>query len=192
MAVTAGPTMALWVLAPATWLTNLGSLVASASVAETILSHAPPGRSGAVASVQPAFGMTGYALGPAVYLLLFKLFFRRQWLNDPDARGLSETQAAQAVDATRSAVAHAVAAGRPRAARAQGDPTDGRGRPWGGAVRGPVAFGCRSGAARRTGTPRLRRPSRSRRPVAAVLASAGSVRYRPPGDLVRAARAGLP
>ncbi|MFJ9773623.1 MFS transporter [Kitasatospora sp. NPDC101157] len=110
MAVTAGPTMALWVLVLATWLTNLGSLVASASVAETILSHAPPGRSGAVASVQPAFGMTGYALGPAVYLLLFNLFFRRQWLNDADARGLSEIQAAQAVDATRSAMAQSPAA----------------------------------------------------------------------------------
>ncbi|MEU4585571.1 MFS transporter [Kitasatospora aureofaciens] len=109
MAVTAGPTMALWILVLATWLTNLGSLVASASVAETILSHAPPGRSGAVASVQPAFGMTGYALGPAVYLLLFNLFFRRQWLNDADARGLSETQAAQAVDATRSAMAQSPA-----------------------------------------------------------------------------------
>ncbi|MFH9354058.1 MFS transporter [Kitasatospora sp. NPDC017646] len=110
MAATAGPTMALWILVLATWLTNLGSLVASASVAETILSHAPPGRSGAVASVQPAFGMTGYALGPAVYLLLFNLFFQRRWLNDADARGLSETQAAQAVDATRSAMAQGPAA----------------------------------------------------------------------------------
>ncbi|MFJ1568069.1 MFS transporter [Streptomyces erythrochromogenes] len=105
MATTAEPTMALWILVLATWLTNLGSLVASASVAETILSHAPPGKSGAVASVQPAFGMTGYALGPAVYLLLLNLFFQRQWLNDADARGMSATQAEQAVDAARSAVA---------------------------------------------------------------------------------------
>ncbi|MEV6941433.1 MFS transporter [Streptomyces sp. NPDC051172] len=106
MAATATPTMALWIVVLATWLTNLGSLVTSSAVAETILSHAPPGKSGAVASVQPAFGMTGYALGPAVYLLLFNLFFQRQWLNDADARGISVSQADQAVDATRSAMAH--------------------------------------------------------------------------------------
>ncbi|AXE26715.1 arabinose ABC transporter permease [Streptomyces globosus] len=105
MAATAETTMALWILVLATWLANLGSLVASASVAETILSHAPSGKSGAVASVQPAFGMTGYALGPAVYLLLLNVFFQRQWLNDADARGMSATQAEQAVDATRSAMA---------------------------------------------------------------------------------------
>ncbi|MDX3241819.1 MFS transporter [Streptomyces sp. ME18-1-4] len=106
MAATATPTMALWIVVLATWLTNLGSLVTSSAVAETILSHAPPGKSGAVASVQPAFGMTGYALGPAVYLLLLNLFFHRQWLNDADARGLSVTEATEAVDATRSAMAH--------------------------------------------------------------------------------------
>ncbi|GAA2929812.1 MFS transporter [Kitasatospora cinereorecta] len=105
MGATAAPTMALWILVLATWLTNLGSLVASAAVAETILSHAPPGKSGAVASVQPAFGMTGYALGPAVYLLLLNLFFQRQWLNDAEQRGLSVAEADQAVDATRSAMA---------------------------------------------------------------------------------------
>ncbi|MGW3136600.1 MFS transporter [Streptomyces sp. NPDC001139] len=106
MAATATPTMALWVVVLATWLTNLGSLVASSAVAETILSHAPPGKSGAVASVQPAFGMTGYALGPAVYLLLLNVFFQRQWLDDADARGMSVSEADQAVDATRSAMAH--------------------------------------------------------------------------------------
>ncbi|MFI6560949.1 MFS transporter [Streptomyces sp. NPDC050534] len=106
MAATATPTMALWIVVLATWLTNLGSLVTSSAVAETILSHAPPGKSGATASVQPAFGMTGYALGPAVYLLLLNLFFQRQWLNDADARGMSVSEADQAVDATRSALAH--------------------------------------------------------------------------------------
>ncbi|MFD6225869.1 MFS transporter [Streptomyces sp. NPDC060232] len=105
MAATAKPTMALWIVVLATWLTNLGSLVTSAAVAETILSHAPPGKSGAVASVQPAFGMSGYALGPAVFLLLFNLFFQQQWLNDADERGISATEADQAVDATRSAMA---------------------------------------------------------------------------------------
>ncbi|WP_051370571.1 MFS transporter [Streptomyces sp. 142MFCol3.1] len=106
MAATATPTMALWIVVLATWLTNLGSLVTSSAVAETILSHAPPGKSGAVASVQPAFGMTGYALGPAVYLLLLNLFFQRQWLNDAEARGMSVSEAEEAVDATRSAMAH--------------------------------------------------------------------------------------
>ncbi|MFJ9115836.1 MFS transporter [Streptomyces sp. NPDC102394] len=106
MAATATPTMALWIVVLATWLTNLGSLVTSSAVAETILSHAPPGKSGAVASVQPAFGMTGYALGPAVYLLLLNVFFQRQWLDDADARGMSVSEADQAVDATRSAMAH--------------------------------------------------------------------------------------
>ncbi|MFI1563794.1 MFS transporter [Streptomyces sp. NPDC020490] len=106
MAATAAPTMALWVLVLATWLTNLGSLVASAAVAETILSHAPPGKSGTVASVQPAFGMTGYALGPAVYLLLLDVFFQQRWLNDAEARGVSVEEAEQAVDAARSALAH--------------------------------------------------------------------------------------
>ncbi|OLZ62022.1 arabinose ABC transporter permease [Streptomyces amritsarensis] len=105
LAATAAPTMPLWILVLATWLTNLGSLVTSAAVAETILSHAPPGRSGATASVQPAFGMSGYALGPAVFLLLFNLFFQQQWLNDAAERGLSATEAEQAVDATRSAMA---------------------------------------------------------------------------------------
>ncbi|MFF9058115.1 MFS transporter [Streptomyces sp. NPDC014882] len=106
MAATADPAMALWIVVLATWLTNLGSLVTSSAVAETILASAPPGKSGAVASVQPAFGMTGYALGPAVYLLLLNLFFQRQWLNDAEDRGISVTEADQAVDETRSALAH--------------------------------------------------------------------------------------
>ncbi|MGW2184234.1 MFS transporter [Streptomyces sp. NPDC001732] len=106
MAATADPTIALWIVVLATWLTNLGSLVTSSAVAETILAYAAPGKAGAVASVQPAFGMTGYALGPAVYLLLLNLFFQRQWLNDAEARGISVSKAGQAVDATRSAMAH--------------------------------------------------------------------------------------
>ncbi|MCF4138198.1 MFS transporter [Streptomyces sp. Tue 6430] len=105
MAATADPSMALWIVVLATWLINLGSLVTSSAVAETILASAPPGKSGAVASVQPAFGMTGYALGPAVYLLLLNLFFQRQWLDDAEERGVSVTEAEQAVDATRSALA---------------------------------------------------------------------------------------
>ncbi|MET8722165.1 MFS transporter [Streptomyces misionensis] len=105
LAGTAGPAMALWLLVPTTWLCNLGSVVTSASVSETVLSHAPPGHSGAVASVQMAFGMTGAAFGPTVYVLLLNLFFRRQWLMDAKSRGLSVARAGRAVDAVRSGLA---------------------------------------------------------------------------------------
>ncbi|MGV9933946.1 MFS transporter [Streptomyces olivaceoviridis] len=105
MAGTAGPVMAVWLLVPTTWLCNLGSVVTSASVSETVLSQAPPGRSGTVVSVQMAFAMTGAALGPTVYILLLDFFFRRQWLEDARSRGLSVTRADQAVDAVRSGLA---------------------------------------------------------------------------------------
>ncbi|MBO8186385.1 MFS transporter [Streptomyces spirodelae] len=105
MAGTLTPTMALWLLVLATWLCNLGTLVTSTSVSETVLSEAPPGHSGTVASVQLASGMTGYAFGPTVYLLLLNFFFHRQWLADAESRGLSVTRAEQAVDAVRSGLA---------------------------------------------------------------------------------------
>lgn len=105
MAATAGPTMALWLLVPATWLSGLGSMVTSTAVSETVLSHAPAGKSGTVASLQQAFGMTGYALGPTVYLLLFNLFFQREWMRDAKARDLSVAGAEEAVDAVRSGMA---------------------------------------------------------------------------------------
>ncbi|GAB7035472.1 efflux MFS transporter LfrA [Streptomyces platensis subsp. malvinus] len=106
MAATAGPTMALWVLVLATWLCSLGAVVTATAVSETVLAHAPPGETGAVASVQQAFGMTGYALGPTVYLLLFNFFFHRRWIADAKTRSTSLSRAAEAVDATRSAMAH--------------------------------------------------------------------------------------
>ncbi|MGW2698886.1 MFS transporter [Streptomyces sp. NPDC001340] len=105
LAGTAGPTMAVWLLVPTTWLCNLGSVVTSASVSETVLSQAPPGRSGTVASVQMAFAMTGAAFGPTVYVLLLDFFFRRQWLVDAKSRGLSVARAGRAVDAVRSGLA---------------------------------------------------------------------------------------
>lgn len=105
LAGTAGPTMALWLLVPTTWLCNLGSVVTSASVSETVLSQAPPGRSGTVASVQMAFAVSGSAFGPTVYLMLLNQFFQREWLADAKTRGLTVTQAAQAVDAVRSGMA---------------------------------------------------------------------------------------
>lgn len=105
LAGTAGPAMAVWLLVLATWLCNLGSLVTSTSVSETVLSQAPPGHSGTVASVQMAFAMTGSAFGPTVYLLLFDVFFKRQWLADAKSRDLSVREAEQAVDAVRGAMA---------------------------------------------------------------------------------------
>jgi MFS family permease len=105
LAGTAGPTMAVWLLVPATWLCNLGSVVASTSVSETVLSQAPPGHSGTMASTQMAFAVTGSAFGPTVYLLLLNFFFQRQWLADAEARGLSVARAARAVDAVRSGMA---------------------------------------------------------------------------------------
>ncbi|WP_245713636.1 MFS transporter [Nocardia vaccinii] len=105
LAATASPTMALWLLVVAVWLCNLGSLVTSTAVSEAVLSQAPPGHSGTVASTQLAFGMTGYALGPTVYLLLLRFFFQRKWLADAKSRGLSVHQAEHAVDAVRSGMA---------------------------------------------------------------------------------------
>ncbi|MFF8993737.1 MFS transporter [Streptomyces sp. NPDC014983] len=102
---TASPTMAVWLLVLATWLCNLGSVVASASVSETVLSRAPAGQSGTVASVQMAFAVSGSAFGPTVYLMLLNQFFQREWLADAKTRGLTVTQAAQAVDAVRSGMA---------------------------------------------------------------------------------------
>ncbi|OII67639.1 MFS transporter [Streptomyces sp. CC77] len=102
MGGTVSPTMALWLLLLATWLCNLGTLVTSTSVSEAVLAEAPQGHSGTVASVQLAVGMTGYALGPTVYLLLLDSFFQKEWRADAASRGLSLTQAEQAVDAVRS------------------------------------------------------------------------------------------
>ncbi|MEU7245474.1 MFS transporter [Streptomyces sparsogenes] len=105
LAGTAGPTMAVWLLVPATWLCNLGSVVTSASVSETVLSQAPPGRSGTVASVQMAFAVTGSAFGPTLYLLLLDSFFQREWLAEAKSRGLSVARAEQSVEAVRSGMA---------------------------------------------------------------------------------------
>ncbi|MGW2745409.1 MFS transporter [Streptomyces sp. NPDC001450] len=105
LAGTAGPGMAVWLLVLATWLCNLGSVVTSTSVSETVLSQAPPGRSGTVASVQMAFAVTGAAFGPTVYLLLLNFFFQRRWLADAKSRGLSVAGAESAVNAVRSGMA---------------------------------------------------------------------------------------
>ena len=112
MAATASPAMALWALAIATWLGDLGYFVTAVPVSETILAHAPAGKAGSVAAVQPAFGMTGYALGTAVCILLLSVFFQREWLKNSQAAGLSVEQAQHAVTAVTGALAHSPGAAR--------------------------------------------------------------------------------
>ncbi|WP_222426575.1 hypothetical protein, partial [Amycolatopsis rhizosphaerae] len=101
----ASPSMALWLLILATWLINLGSFVTATPSSDTILARATPADAGAVAAVQPTFGMTGYALGPTIYILLLNLFFHREWVADARAAGESVQQAQSGVDAVRSSLA---------------------------------------------------------------------------------------
>jgi MFS family permease len=104
LAVTASPAMGIAALVLATWLSNLGGFITGTAAADTILGQAPEGRTGSVAAIQPAFAMTGYALGPTVVIFLLDAFFRQQWLTDASGRGLSQTTAQQAVTAVTTAV----------------------------------------------------------------------------------------
>lgn len=104
MAVTASPVMGIAVLVLATWLSNLGGFITGTAAADTILGQAPAGKTGSVAAIQPAFAMTGYAIGPTLMILLLDAFFRQQWLADAAARGLAPASAQQAVTAVTNAV----------------------------------------------------------------------------------------
>jgi MFS transporter, DHA2 family, multidrug resistance protein len=42
--------------------------------------------------------MTGYTLGPTIFVLLLNVFFSREWLADAEARGLTDQQAQHALD----------------------------------------------------------------------------------------------
>jgi DHA2 family multidrug resistance protein-like MFS transporter len=106
MAITAAPTMALWVLVLATFLLNFGADLASTPASDTVLSYAAPDEAGSVAAMRSTFGTAGYALGPTVYIVLFNVFFHREWLADAHSRGLSAQEAQHAVDAVRSSLAH--------------------------------------------------------------------------------------
>lgn len=103
MTTSASPTMVLWVLVAATFLGSLGISIASPSISDIILSHAPPERAGAVAAMRPAFGKIGYSLGPTIYVLLLNVFFRAEWFADAEARGLSDQQAQQALNVAKYA-----------------------------------------------------------------------------------------
>lgn len=106
MALTAAPTMALWVLVLATFLLNFGADLASTPASDTVLAYAAPDKAGSVAAMRSTFGTAGYALGPTVYIALFNVFFHREWLADAHSRGLSAQEAEHAVDAVRSSLAH--------------------------------------------------------------------------------------
>jgi MFS family permease len=103
MTTSASPTMALWILVLVTFLNTIGSNVTGTSVSDIILSHAPPERAGAVASMRPTFGKIGYSLGPTIYILLLQVFFMRGWLADAESRGLTEQQAQQALNVAKNA-----------------------------------------------------------------------------------------
>jgi MFS family permease len=103
MATSASPTMALWILVLATFLSTLGSIITSTSVSEIILSYAPPERAGAVAAMRPTFGKIGYSLGPTIYVLLLQVFFKREWFAEAQARGLTDAQAQQALNVAKNA-----------------------------------------------------------------------------------------
>ncbi len=105
MAATASITMATILLVTVTWLTNLGGFVTATGASDTVLSHAAPGKAGSVAAVYPAFAMTGYAIGPAVYLLLLNLMFQTEWQADAEARGMSAKAAQNSVDAVTGSLA---------------------------------------------------------------------------------------
>lgn len=104
LAATASPMMGLAVLVLSTWLSNLGGFITGTATADTVLGFAPPGKTGSVAAIQPAFAMTGYALGPPLVIFLLDTLFRQQWLSDAATRGLSAETAQQAVTAVTSAV----------------------------------------------------------------------------------------
>jgi MFS family permease len=103
IATSASPTMALWILVLATFLSTLGSIITSTSVSEIILSYAPPERAGAVAAMRPTFGKIGYTLGPTIYVLLLNIFFREEWFADAEGRGLTDVQAQQALNVAKNA-----------------------------------------------------------------------------------------
>ncbi len=104
LAATASPVMSVLVIVLAVWLSNLGGFVSGTAAADTIISQAPPGRSGSVASVQPAFAMTGFALGPTIVFLLLDVFFRHAWLSNAASAGVPIADAEEAVTAVTTTV----------------------------------------------------------------------------------------
>src|ERR687897_2155315 len=94
----ASPTMPVWLLTLAFILVALGNASTQTSSSDVILGAAPPDRVGAVSAMKPAAGMTGYTLGPTIFVLLLNAFFSRTWFEDAEARGLTDQQAQHALD----------------------------------------------------------------------------------------------
>jgi DHA2 family multidrug resistance protein-like MFS transporter len=94
----ASPTMPVWLLTLAYILVACGNASTQTSSSDVILGSAPPDRVGAVSAMKPAAGMTGYTLGPTIFILLLNSFFSRAWFGDAEARGLTDQQAQNALD----------------------------------------------------------------------------------------------
>jgi MFS transporter, DHA2 family, multidrug resistance protein len=94
----ASPTMPVWVLALVYVLLASGCAATQTSTADVILGTAPPDRIGAVSAIKSTTGMTGYTLGPTIFILLLNVFFSRAWLGSTEARGLTDQQAEHALD----------------------------------------------------------------------------------------------
>ena len=94
----ASPTMPVWLLTLAYILVACGNASTQTASSGVILGSAPPDRVGAVSAMKPAAGMTGYTLGPTIFVLLLNGFFSRAWFEDAEARGLTDQQAQNALD----------------------------------------------------------------------------------------------
>jgi MFS family permease len=106
----ASPTMPVWVLTLVYVLVACGCSTTQTSTADVILGAAPPDRVGAVSAMKPAAGMTGYTLGPTIFVLFLNVFFSRAWFDDAEARGLTDQQAQNALDiATQAAASSPIA-----------------------------------------------------------------------------------
>jgi MFS transporter, DHA2 family, multidrug resistance protein len=102
----ASPTMPVWLLTLAFILVALGNASTQTSSSDVILGSAPPDRVGAVSAMKPAAGMTGYTLGPTIFVLLLNVFFSRAWFEDAEARGLTDQQAQNALDVATQVAAN--------------------------------------------------------------------------------------
>src|SRR5215212_4821088 len=94
----ASPTMSVWVLALVYVLLAGGCAATQTSTSDVILGTAPPDRIGAVSAIKSTTGMTGYTLGPTIFILLLNVFFSRAWLGSAEARGLTDQQSQHALD----------------------------------------------------------------------------------------------
>lgn len=67
-----------------------------------MMSFAPPGLGGSVAAAKPGVGQSAYSLGPTMVTLLAMTFYTARAQERFAGSGVSPTQAAKALEATRS------------------------------------------------------------------------------------------